>query len=258
MFISAPAPCIAIVNITGRISDVTAFTIFMALRRVEWRKSGIAALLIRICSEGGSLAAAQSICEGLQLLKEETGIITAAVVEDIAVSAAFYLALGTDFVTATPAASLGCVGAVVSSYDLNDIEARLGIRYRSVRSAPLKNELDIHGVETPGGRLALENLVGDVHGQFEEWISIRRKLAILPRNGVDGRMLSGRQALGMGLIDASGGIATALTWLAATAEIVRPEIVIIETEQPSRSVIDKILDGLPFGRLIGGIIKGLG
>lgn len=201
------------------------------------------------------MAAAQSICEGLQLLKDETGMAMAAVVEDIAVSAAFYLALGTDFITATPAASMGAVGAVVSTYDLNDFEAKLGIKYRSVRSAPLKNELDIHGVETEAGRLALESLVGDIHGQFVDWIRARRRLDAVPAQGVDGRMYSARQALEMGLIDSCGGIATALTYLATTAQIQQPQVVLIETEQRSRSMLDGVLEKLPFGRLIGGVFK---
>lgn len=252
------ATSIAIINITGRISDSTALAMFMALRRVKWRKRGIAALLVRICSEGGSLAAVQSICEGLQLLKEETGIVIAAVVEDIAVSAAFYLALGTDFVTATPAASMGAVGAVVGSYDLNEFEAKLGIKYRNVRSAPLKNELDVHGVETEAGRLALERLVGDVHSQFVEWIRERRQLEIVPTDAIDGRMYSGRQALAMGLIDSCGGVSTALAHLATAARIQQPEVVMIETNQGQHSMLDTLLEKLPFGRLIGGILKLLG
>jgi protease-4 len=208
---------IAVLNISGRISDATSLSVFTALRRVDWQKRGIVAILLRVCSEGGSLAAAQAIAESLALLRDETGIVIACVIEDIAVSAAFGLALSADFVTATAAASVGGVGAVVGTYDVRDLERKLGLGYRSITSSPIKSQWDIHGIPTAAGQAAVQGLVDDVHTQFVEWVCERRKLASIAPEAIDGRMLTGRQAHRLGLIDATGGTPTAIAYLARQA-----------------------------------------
>lgn len=245
---------IAILNITGRISDATSLSVFMALRRVEWEKRGIGAILLRVCSEGGSLAAAQAISESLALLREEMGITIACVIEDIAVSAAFALALSADFVTAAPAASVGAVGAVVGTFDVRELERKLGLGYRYTSSVPLKGEWDIHGTPSAAGQAAVQSLVDDVHAQFVEWIAARRRLAQVPPQAVDGRMMSGRQAHALGLLDATGSTPTAIAYLVEHAGISRPQFIVIETRQPG-SALATVVEMLPLGGLISRLFK---
>lgn len=249
-----PRQAIAILGISGRISDATALSVFLALRRVDWQKRGVGGILLRVCSEGGSLAAAQAISESLALLREETGIVIACVIEDIAVSAAFALALCADFVTATPAASVGGVGAVVGTYDVRGLERKLGVGFRSITSAPVKGQLDIHGEPTPCGQAAVQSLVDDVHAQFVAWICERRQLAQVAPEAIDGRMLSGRQALGHGLLDATGGTPTAIAYLVERTGMTLPAFIVVETRQPA-SMLATVVEMLPFGALLSRLFK---
>lgn len=255
MFKQKPNGSLAVLNISGRISDATALAVFMALRNVEWKKRGIAGLLLRICSEGGSLAAAQAICEGIDILREETGLVVVSAVEDMALSAAFYLAVGVDYVFASPAATVGAVGAIVGTYDLNQIEQRLGIDYRITRSAPLKGYLSLHGVSSDTGQASLQSLVDDVHEQFVDWIVERRGLPGIAAEAVDGRMLSGRQARALGLIDAVGGTAAAITYLSLTTNIQQPALIFIEVPLPGSGVLRGLVERLPFGGLLAWLFK---
>lgn len=255
-FLKAP-DTIAILSVQGRISDATAHAVFMALREVQWQKQGIRGLLLRICSEGGSLAAAQAIAEALETLSMEFGLVVVSVVEDVALSAAFFLMLGAHHVVATPAATLGAVGAIVGCYDTHALEERLGIRYRATRSAPLKAYLSLHPPASPAGDAALQGLVDDVHAQFADWIRARRKLDALPADATDGRMLSGRQALAHGLIDATGGTVAAVAWLAGRLGMGAPRLLHIDAAPKGGGLLRTVVERLPFGGLLARLL-GLG
>lgn len=253
--IRAASRAIAVLNISGRISDATALAVFLAVQRVEWDKRRIGGLILRICSEGGSLAAAQSIGDTLALLRRETGIPVAAVIEDMALSAGFYLALAADVVVAAPAANVGCVGAIIGSYDLEGLEQRLGIRHHVVKSGPLKDQPSLHHAPDAAAGAALQGLVDDIHAQFVEWIVARRKLARLPEQVADGRSLSGRQAHALGLIDLTGGMAGAVAHLAETAGLGQAELIVIETESRSASPLARLAEMLPLGQLVSRLLK---
>ena len=255
-FLSTP-DTIAILSVQGRISDATAHAIFMALREVQWHKQGIRGLLLRICSEGGSLAAAQAIAEALDTLSTEFGIVVVSIVEDIALSAAFFLTLAAQYVVATPAATLGAVGAVVGSYDIQALEERLGIRYRATKSAPLKAYLSLHPTTSQAGEASLQGLVDDVHAQFVDWIRERRKLDALPADAADGRMFSGRQALAHGLVDATGGTVAAVTWLATHLGVQAPRLLHIDAAPKGGGLLRTVVERLPFGGLLARLL-GLG
>lgn len=246
---------IAILNVQGRISDVTALAIFTALHEVDWQKQGIRGLLLRICSEGGSLAAAQSIVEALDTLSSEFGIVVVSVVEDVALSAAFFLMLGAHYVIATSAATLGAVGAVMGSYDIKAFEERLGIQYRVTKSVPLKAYHSLHPAISQNGETALQSLVDDVHEQFVDWIRVRRKLDVLSADAVDGRMFSGRQALAHGLIDATGGVVAAVAYLAPRLGICAPRIVHIDITPKGAGLLKTVVERLPFGSLLARLLK---
>jgi protease-4 len=252
-----PPDTIAILNVQGRISDATAQAVFMALREVQWQKQGIRGLLLRICSEGGSLAAAQAIAEALETLSAEFGLVVVSVVEDVALSAAFFLMLAARHTVATPAATLGAVGAIVGCYDTQALEERLGIRYRATRSAPLKAYLSLHPPVSPAGDAALQGLVDDVHAQFADWILARRKLDALPADAADGRMFSGRQALAHGLIDATGGAVAAVTWLAEHLGMQAPRLLHIDAAPKGGGLLKTVVERLPFGGLLARLL-GLG
>lgn len=246
---------IAIINVQGRISDVTALALFTALREVDWQKQGIRGLLLRICSEGGSLAAAQSIAEALDTLSGEFGIVVVSVVEDVALSAAFFLSLGAHYVMATPAATLGAVGAVMGSYDIRAFEERLGIQYRVTRSVPLKAYHSLHPTVSEHGETALQSLVDDVHEQFVDWIRVRRKLDLLAAEAVDGRMFSGRQALAHGLIDATGGVVGAVAYLASRIGSDAPRIVHIDIGPKGGGLLKAAVERLPLGGLLARLLR---
>lgn len=80
-------------SIASHINDECATNILLALRTIPALDCKIRAIIIRIVSSGGFLGAAQSIVEGIDLLREELGVPVVIIISEMATSAAFYIAL---------------------------------------------------------------------------------------------------------------------------------------------------------------------
>lgn len=212
MFRLRKQPAIAVLDIAGAIDEAQALQTLLTIRNTDWRKKNVRGLIIRICSNGGSLGAAQAICEGIDTLRDELGLVTVALATETALSAAFYVAIACDIVIATPAATVGNIGAIVSKVSGFPLADKLGIAFQPVRTGLGKGAL--HPLAAPDSRSEelLGLLVTDIGEQFFTWVKNRCNV---PDSTIDlirdGRMLSGKQALQLGLITQCGGLYAALT-----------------------------------------------
>lgn len=205
-------PTIAVLDIAGTIDEANALRILVLLRNTDWARRNIVGLIVRICSNGGSLGAAQAICEGIDTVRAETGILTVALGTETVLSAAFYVAYACDMFIATPAATLGNVGAIVGSINSAPLAEKLGVFFDPVRTGLGKGGLHPLAKDDPTHRALLQLLVSDVGEQFFQWVKERAGvddacIEVLR----DGRMISGRQAERMGLVSGCGGFYAALT-----------------------------------------------
>ena len=95
--------------------------------------------------------------------------------------------------------------------DASELMDKVGVRWQTVKSAEHKDVGSPFRPMTEGDRAILDSLVLDVYAQFVDVVATDRKL---PRSHVervaDGRILSGRQALSLRLIDRLGNREDAL------------------------------------------------
>ena len=76
--------------------------------------------------------------------------------------------------------------------------------------------------------------IGDISEQFFEWVSQTRQVSQQTLAALsDGRMLSGRQAHAVGLIDTCGGLYTALRVVSERLEVVETSLVWLNPQSPS-------------------------
>jgi protease-4 len=93
--------------------------------------------------------------------------------------------------------------------------ARLGLRAETLASGPLKDQPSPFRPLTEEGRAALSAVIEDMQAQFVARVAAGRALPeARVRELADGRVMSGRQALAAGLVDAIGGEREARAWLA--------------------------------------------
>lgn len=245
---------IAVLDVIGDIDFTTAQEALAALREAAYKyRPGV--LVVRINSSGGSIAAAQQICEAVDALRAN-GVLTISCCGDIAKSAALYLAASADVVMAQPGTITGNVGATMRHASFAELAKRLGIHDIVIASGTFKDP----------GRLAIapedheleimRDVVMAVHRQFMAWLADRRNLSYDQLNRLaDGRLLTGEEARNLGLIDHLGGFWRALTIAADHMHVLNPRVVFLSTRQNSRASVLSWLLPLTLRKLLPSLMR---
>lgn len=187
----------------------------------------IKAVVIRLNSPGGSVAAAQEIFDEITKLKKDGRKIVASFA-DIATSGAYYVSLACDQIVANPGTLTGSIGVIMEVHNMEELFKKIGIDFEIIKSGKYK---DI-GIPTrklkKDEREILQNLLDDVYNQFISEVSRSRKMKISDVEKIaDGRVFTGRQAKELKLIDKLGSFEYAIKTAMTLAKI-KGEVKIIE------------------------------
>jgi protease-4 len=252
---------IAVVKVEGVIADSDAFAggrakVIAALKEAERKKAR--AVVLRVNSPGGSVAACQEIFSSVARLKGK-GIPVVASMGDVAASGGVYISMAANEVIANAGTVTGSIGVIIRGSDLSHLYDKLGISPKVVKSGPHKDMLATYRSFSKDEESLLQDVINDTHAQFVEAVARSRNRPQADIEYIaDGRILTGRQALEAGLIDGLGDLEHAIGRATALAGIaVKPEILSI---QPRKSLIQRALG--PFGRLggqatLGGDLSGI-
>ena len=203
------------------------------------------ALLVVIDSSGGSAAAAEVLHTALRKVGAAKPV--AAVLGAKAASGAYLVAVGADRIFARNATLTGSIGVILQAPQVAGLLETLGVGVDVVRSGPLKTVPNPVERLSPAGRVAVQTLVDEVFAMFVDMVAERRPLSRAEVLAVaDGRVFTGRSAVGNGLVDAIGGEAAARDWLAAEHGVERSLPAIDRDPERDAGWLDRIA-----GRLIG-------
>lgn len=210
------------------------------------------AVVLRVNSPGGGVAAAQAMRRDLERFKARTGVPVVACLMDTATGAAYYLASAADHVVAGPATVTGGLGVILNLFNLEDLMAQFNIRPRPVKAGNLVNmgSFTRHPDETDeqvAERLKLEGQVfqamaDEFHRQLQaDVLRSRPRARANAATTFDGRIFTGPQALALGLADAVGDLDDAVNVAAQMgcggAAGAAPEVVLYRrANDPARSV----------------------
>jgi protease IV len=209
-----PGAAIARVTFTGLIrSDQQRVE---ALERLG--KSRAQAVIVHINSPGGTTSGSEQLYESLMRLKEKKPIVV--VIDGLAASGAYIAALGADHIVAQETSLVGSIGVLFQYPNVADLLKTLGIKVEEIKSSPLKASPNGFEPTSPEARAAIESIVLDSYAWFRGLVKARRQLDDAGIERVaDGRVFTGRQAVGLKLVDQLGGEQTALAWLAKEKNI---------------------------------------
>ena len=176
------------------------------------------ALILRVNSPGGTVVGGESLYRALRAAGEAKPVV--AVLGTVATSAPYMVALAADHVVAREGTITGSIGVIMPTADVSELLMKLGVKADAIKSAPLKGVPSPLEPLTPAGRAATQAVVDDMFAMFVEMVAERRGLDRETALGLaDGRIFSGRQARAANLVDALGGEAGAVDWLAAARDI---------------------------------------
>jgi protease-4 len=181
------------------------------IERIGAQRS-VAAVLVVINSPGGTVPGSEALHESLRQLSGKKPVV--AVVNNLAASGGYIAALGADRIVARQTALVGSIGVLFQVPNVSQLLDRLGVKVETERSTPLKAAPS--GVEptSPEAREAVRALLRESYDWFRSLVQSRRGLSDPELAAVaDGRVFSGRQALGLRLVDEVGSEREAIAWL---------------------------------------------
>jgi protease-4 len=183
------------------------------------RDPELRALVVAIDSPGGSVAGGEAFHSAIQRVRE-AGKPVVAVMGSTAASAGYMVALPAQRIFAREATLTGSIGVILQSFEVSELMGRLGLRAETLASGPLKDQPSPFRPLSEEGRAALTAVIQDMQSQFVARVATGRAMPeARVREIADGRVMSGRQALGLGLVDAIGGEREARAWLAEAHNI---------------------------------------
>ncbi len=231
------SPQVAIVYADGQISDgegsgdVYGNTLAEQLRAVRLDDE-VAAVVLRVNSPGGSALAADVIWREMELLKAEKPVIVS--MGSYAASGGYYISAPADAILADKMTLTGSIGVFGQYfYTIDALKNKLGITVDAVktnRSAGMGTVAPLTAAE----RAAVMRGVDRVYETFTGLVSEGRNLPIEKVLEIaGGRVWLGGDALSIGLVDALGGLRSAIAVAADKAGLGEDFRVVEKIEEPT-------------------------
>ncbi len=179
----------------------------------------IKAIIFRVESPGGGVAASQEIYEEVRKTRE-SGKPVVVSMGAVAASGGYYVSCGASRIVANPGTITGSIGVIFQFFHVNELMRKLGIDESTFKSGNLKDAGSPFRKITPEERQYFQGLIADVYDQFVDVVAKERKLDIkYVRKYADGRVLTGRQAKQLGFVDTLGTMEDAIAIAANMAGI---------------------------------------
>ncbi len=176
------------------------------------RDPSVAAVVLHLDTPGGEVAGGEGIHDAVERLAGAKPVV--AVMDGTAASAGYMIAVAAPHIVARASTLTGSIGVILETGNFGGLLNKLGIATDPLVSGPLKGQPALDKPLTPEARAVLQGLVGDL---FDQFVDIVAKGRHMPPDQVrrlaDGRAYTGRQALGLKLVDELGGEPEARSWL---------------------------------------------
>jgi protease-4 len=200
------------------------------------------AILLRWDTPGGTTDGSQVIARAVARAREEKPVVVS--VADEAASGGYLISYAANKIVCPANGITGSIGSITGKLNLRGLWQKAGITFDDLAFSPNAFLFsDLHDW-TPEQR----RLVAQEHRAFyRDWIEAiakSRKLAVekVDENG-RGKVWTGRQALGKGLVDALGGFDEAVDELRAAAEFGENEKLEFEHWPKQETLLDVLLSG---------------
>ena len=227
---------IGIVDITGLITDSLYITNQVKKFRQDKRIRGI---ILRIDSPGGAVGPSQEIYDEV-LKTRESGKTIYASMGALAASGGYYIASAAEKIFANPGTLTGSIGVIMAFSNAKGLMEKIGLQPEIVKAGEYKDIGSPARAMTQKERNLLQSVVTDVHQQFIEAVASGRDISVAEVTKIaDGRILTGRQAYSLNLVDQIGGLQVSIDQLAHKVGIIGSPKIIKET--PRVGFLDWIL-----------------
>lgn len=179
----------------------------------------IHAVVLRICSGGGSALASEEIWRALELLKAEKPLVVS--MGSMAASGGYYIASGADRIFADRTTLTGSIGVFGLFFTAESLFAdKLGLTPQPVRTHQHADLGSLFRGMSDQENKALQDMVERVYGTFTTRVADGRNLRLTYVDSIgQGRVWTGEQARANGLVDSIAGLQSAIKTAAELAAL---------------------------------------
>lgn len=166
-------------------------------------RDDVGAVLFVFNSPGGSVVATREVYDAVANLHKPT----VSYFREVAASGAYYVASGTDYIVSDPDAMTGSIGVIATFTDLQGLLEKIGVNVTAIKSGAHKDIGSPYRNMTDNETRILQAMIDEVYEEFKS-VVVRNRGDRLDKSKfeevTDGRILSGRQAFKVGLVDQLG------------------------------------------------------
>ena len=215
--------------------------------------SRVKAILLRMDTPGGGVAASQEIADQVKWLRNEKGKKVVISMGAVGASGGYYVACAADKIYANPGTITGSIGVIAEWVNYGNLLKWAQMQPEVIKSGEFKDVGSPTREITPKERQYLQGLINQMYEQFVGAVAEGRKDAGLTREQIkqlaDGRVYTGEQALREKLIDGLGNYDTVLK---ATAQLVgiKGEPQVVTPPKPRRGSILDLLTSTDVGEFL--------
>lgn len=201
---------VAVVALDGDISDESVAPVRAQVLKLV-KDDHAKALVLRVNSPGGSALASEVLWEAIDEWKQTKRPYVVSM-GGVAASGGYYVSCGADRIFAEPGTITGSIGVVGMKIVLGDAMEKLGITTHTTQRGKNAGLASMTHGYTPEEAETIRKSMAAVYETFKKRVTDGRGKALKgdlePLAG--GRVYSGRDALGIGLVDELGGLTEAI------------------------------------------------
>jgi protease-4 len=232
-------PYIGVVNIEGTIIDSRPALEW--IERLE-RDSNAVGVLVRVESPGGAVTPSEEIYTALNRLAATRPVVAS--LGTMATSGGYMVALPAKSIVANPTTLTGSVGVRLEMPNMQELMGKIGITHESLTTGELKSAGSPFVDLTDKDREYFLGLIQDMFDRFVSLVEKHRTLDSVALNLItDGRAVTGRQALELGMVDSLGDKAQAVHILKELCGI-KKELTLVEGPEPDKPSILRLILGV--------------
>ena len=204
----------------------------------------IKALVVRINSPGGTVAATQEIYEKIWKLRSK-GLKIIASLGDVAASGGYYIASACNLIMANYGSVTGSIGVIAASPNLKELFEKLGIKMNIIKSGKYKDILASHRDLSKGEKKLLQKMIDSTYKKFLKDVAQGRGLKVSKiKPYADGRIMNGEMALECKLVDLLGPLEEAFLKVKKLANLPEDAPVYESNDNPWEQIMMSIKGSL--------------
>jgi len=243
---------IAVVDVNGIISSYGTLADNMVNRikkqlDLAGADARIKAVVLRIDSPGGEVLASDEIALAITEFQKEHDKPVIASMGGLAASGGYYVAAPCRFIIANELTITGSIGVIIQSINMHGLMGKVGVKPVTYKSGDNKDMLSpFNSPESVSEeqKAILQGFIDETYGKFVRVVEDGRKktggrdsklakeLNSDWRDSADGRILSGKQALDLGMVDELGNYDFAVAFAEKYVGIDKGKARLVQHEPP--------------------------